>query len=176
MCRGALMSDIRLQFEAAVWAMVAVVAWAASAHFNVANTVAEFTRRHEEWQLDEFFTLIVFLSIAAFIMSLCQSRRHYRKRRAAEREAFTVARRDVLTGLPNRRMFLELAGIRCILVQPWSKTVRSRFHLRAARHLAASCWRCFNYKRRQASLTLSGPGCYIIPGGRDRAVGGSDPF
>jgi diguanylate cyclase (GGDEF)-like protein len=110
LCRGASMSDIRLQFEAAVWAMVAVVAWAASAHFNVANTVAEFTRRHEEWQLDEFFTLIIFLGIAAFIMSFCQSRYHYRKRRAAEREAFTVARRDVLTGLPNRRMFLELAG------------------------------------------------------------------
>jgi diguanylate cyclase (GGDEF)-like protein len=104
------MTDSRVHFEASVWAMVAVVAWAASAHFNVANTVVEFTRRHEEWQLDEFFTLIVFLSVAAFITSFCQSRRHYRKRRAAEREAFTAARRDVLTDLPNRRMFLELAG------------------------------------------------------------------
>jgi diguanylate cyclase (GGDEF)-like protein len=100
----------RVQFEAAVWATVAVIAWAASAHFNVSNTIAEFTRRHEEWQLDEFFTLIVFLSIAAFVASLGQSRRHFRKRRAAEHEAFTAARRDVLTGLPNRRMFLELAG------------------------------------------------------------------
>ena len=40
-----------------------------SAHFNVANTIAEFARRHEEWQLDEFFMLIVFLSVAAFVTS-----------------------------------------------------------------------------------------------------------
>ena len=107
---GSSMVVGRVQFEAAVWATVAVIAWAASAHFNVSNTIAQFTRRHEEWQLDEFFTLIIFLSIAAFVASLCQSRRHFRKRRAAEQEAFTAARRDVLTGLPNRRMFLELAG------------------------------------------------------------------
>jgi diguanylate cyclase len=111
------MPDSRVQFEASVWATVAIVAWAGSAHFNVANTVAEFARRHEEWQLDEFFTLIVFLSVAAFVTSFCQSRRHFRKRRAAEREAFTAARRDVLTGLPNRRMFLEIAG--SVLGEVW---------------------------------------------------------
>ena len=104
------MIEGRVQFEAAVWAAVAIVAWAASAHFNVANTIVEFARRHEEWQLDEFLTLIVFLSLGAFVTSFFQSRRHLRKRRAAEHEAFTAARRDVLTGLPNRRMFLELAG------------------------------------------------------------------
>lgn len=100
----------RVRFEASVWAMVAIIAWAASAHFHVANTIADFAKRHEKWQLDEFFTLVLFLSMAAFITSFCQSQRNSRKRRAAEREAFTAARRDVLTGLPNRRMFLELAG------------------------------------------------------------------
>ena len=100
----------RFHFEAAVWATVAIIAWAASAHFNVANVIVEFARQHEEWQLDEFLTLIVFLSMAAFVTSFCQSRRNVRKRKAAEHEAYTAARRDVLTGLPNRRMFLELAG------------------------------------------------------------------
>ena len=100
----------RVQFEASVWATVAIVAWAASAHYNVANTIADFTRRHEEWQLDEFFILVIFLSLAAFVASFLQSRRHLRFRRAAERSAFEAARMDVLTGLPNRRMFLELAG------------------------------------------------------------------
>jgi diguanylate cyclase (GGDEF)-like protein len=100
----------RVQFEATVWATIAVVAWAMSAHFDVSNTIAEFTRRHEEWQLDEFLTLIVFLSLGAFVSSFIQSRRHLKIRRAAEREAFVAARRDTLTGLPNRRMFLELAG------------------------------------------------------------------
>jgi diguanylate cyclase (GGDEF)-like protein len=96
----------RVQFEALAWAAIAIVAWAASAHFNVSNVIAEFAQKHEEWQLDEFFTLVVFLSLAAFVTSFCQTRRHLRVRRAAEREA----RRDSLTGLPNRRMFLELAG------------------------------------------------------------------
>jgi diguanylate cyclase (GGDEF)-like protein len=82
----------------------------ASAYFNVADTIAEFMRQHSQWQLDDFFTLIVFLSLAAFVTSLCQSRHHLKVRRAAEREAFAAARRDVLTGLPNRQMFLELAG------------------------------------------------------------------
>ncbi len=100
----------RAQFEASAWAAVAIVAWAASAHFDVANTIGDFAQRHEEWQLDEFFTLIIFLGLAAFVASFIQSRRHLRHRRAAERHAFEAARMDVLTGLPNRRMFLELAG------------------------------------------------------------------
>jgi diguanylate cyclase (GGDEF)-like protein len=100
----------RAQFEICVWATVAVIAWAASAHFNVANTIAEFASEHEDWQLDEFLTLIFFLGLAAFIASFIQSRRHLKYRRVAERDAFEAARIDVLTGLPNRRMFLELAG------------------------------------------------------------------
>jgi len=100
----------RVQIETLAWAAVSIVAWAASAHFNVADTIANFARAHEEWQLDEFFTLVTFLSLAAFVSSLVQSRRHLRHRRAAEREAFEAARMDTLTKLPNRRMFLELAG------------------------------------------------------------------
>ena len=103
------MSD-RMHFEATVWATIAVIAWGASAYFNVSETIAAFMRQHSEWQLDEFVTLVVFLSLAAFVTSFCQSRRHLKVRQEAEREAFVAARRDVLTGLPNRQMFLELAG------------------------------------------------------------------
>jgi len=112
------MSAGRTQFEVSAWATVAVVAWATAAHFNVSNSIAEFTRRYEDWQLDEFFTLTVFLSLAAFVISVSRSRHHFKIRRAAERDAFAAARRDVLTGLPNRRMFLELAGT--ALGEVWS--------------------------------------------------------
>ncbi|MBC7858858.1 MAG: GGDEF domain-containing protein [Burkholderiaceae bacterium] len=103
------MSD-RMHFETAAWATIAVLAWATSSYFNVSETIAAFIRDHAAWQLDEMVTLVVFLSVSAFITSFCQSRRHLRIRRAAEKEAFVAARRDVLTGLPNRQMFLELAG------------------------------------------------------------------
>ena len=103
------MSD-RLYFETAVWATVAVLAWVTSSYFNVSDTIAAFISAHPGWQLDEAVTLVVFMSIAAFITSNLQSRRHLKVRRAAENEAFVAARRDVLTGLPNRQMFLELAG------------------------------------------------------------------
>ena len=100
----------RTHFEATVWATVAIIAWATSAHFNVANIIADFTRSHETWQLDEFFTIAAFLGVAAFVSSFVQSKRHLKVRRAAEREALAAARRDTMTGLPNRTMFLELAG------------------------------------------------------------------
>ena len=100
----------RMYFETAVWATIAVVAWTTSSYFNVSDTIAVFMMEHAEWQLDELITLVFFLSVAAFITSFLQSRRHLRIRRAAEKEAFVAARRDVLTGLPNRQMFLELAG------------------------------------------------------------------
>jgi diguanylate cyclase (GGDEF)-like protein len=105
------MTEDRFRFEAAVWATVAVLAWAASAYFNVAHTISSFMRQHEEWRLEDFFTVVVFLGIAAFITGFFQSRHHRKVRRAAERKAFEAARRDVLTGLPNRQMFLELAGL-----------------------------------------------------------------
>jgi len=98
------------QVQALAWTAVSIVAWATSAHFNVADTIAEFTRAHDRWQLDEFLTLVIFLSVSAFFVSLLQSRRHRRYRRAAERRAYEAARVDALTNLPNRRMFLELAG------------------------------------------------------------------
>ena len=59
----------KVQFEALAWAAVAVVAWAASAHFNVADTISEQMRSYEGWQLDELVVLIVFLSLAAFVVS-----------------------------------------------------------------------------------------------------------
>jgi diguanylate cyclase (GGDEF)-like protein len=101
----------RTHFEATVWATVAIIAWAASARFNVANIIADFTRRHEAWQLDELFTIAALLGAAAFVSSFVQSKRHLKVRRAAEREALAAVRRDPMTGLPNRMMFLELAGV-----------------------------------------------------------------
>lgn len=104
------MGKLGARVEAVAWTVVAMVAWATSAYFNVSNTILDFARRYDSWQLDELFTLVMFLSVVAFSVSFMQTRRHLKVLKEAERDAFAAARLDALTGLPNRRMFLELAG------------------------------------------------------------------
>jgi diguanylate cyclase (GGDEF)-like protein len=104
------MHTARVKLEVAAWTAVAIVAWATSAYFNVSNMLLDFVQRHEEWQLDELLTLVFLLGVVAFLVSLFQTRHHLRVRLAAEADAFAAARLDDLTGLPNRKMFLELAG------------------------------------------------------------------
>ncbi len=79
----------------------------------MASNVYQATRSHEDWQLDELVTVIVFLGLASLLYAirrLRQSRREMARRRFAEDEAGHLARHDALTGLPNRRSFLEELG------------------------------------------------------------------
>lgn len=68
----------------------------------------EFSRAHEDWDLDEFALLILNLALALLVSTIYQSKQL--KKLAKEREfehqrAETNAKNDPLTGLPNRRAF-----------------------------------------------------------------------
>lgn len=70
----------------------------------------EYSRAHEDLQLDELVALLFFIGIAAIVFSvrrIIDLRKEMQQRRVAEEEAQRLARHDVLTGLPNRRRFLE---------------------------------------------------------------------
>jgi diguanylate cyclase (GGDEF)-like protein len=97
----------RFHIEVLAWATVTLVAWAIAANFHVFDILVALTRVYEGWPIGDLAVLILFTSISAFIASLLQSQRHLRFRRRAEQDAFAAARRDVLTGLPNRRMLSE---------------------------------------------------------------------
>jgi diguanylate cyclase (GGDEF)-like protein len=69
-----------------------------------------WTNEPESDALDWLIILFVFLGIGAKIYSVRRTldlQREVRRRREAERDAYRVAREDALTGLPNRRWFVE---------------------------------------------------------------------
>jgi diguanylate cyclase (GGDEF)-like protein len=70
----------------------------------------EYSRVHEEYEIDEILSFLFFVGIAAIVYSarrIADLRREIDQRRAVEAEAQRLARHDILTGLPNRRRFLE---------------------------------------------------------------------
>lgn len=70
----------------------------------------DYSRVHEAYELDEFIAFLFWLGLVAIIFSLrriADLRRAMAQREAAEEEAHRLARHDALTGLPNRRRFLE---------------------------------------------------------------------
>ncbi|MDQ0316235.1 putative bifunctional diguanylate cyclase/phosphodiesterase [Amorphus orientalis] len=71
----------------------------------------EYSRAHEEYQLDEILSVLLVGSVGLIVAMLVMNRDYRReiaRREAAESEAERIARRDPLTGLPNRRVFLEM--------------------------------------------------------------------
>jgi diguanylate cyclase (GGDEF)-like protein len=72
--------------------------------------VSDFARAYEEWGADDVLVMSLVLSIALSIF--CYRRlqdlaKEVKARRAAELESHQIARHDPLTGLMNRRFFLE---------------------------------------------------------------------
>jgi len=91
-----------------------VPVYLAADYYDFFGRIYEVSRSHAGWHLDELITEIVFLGLAGFLFAfrrLRQSQREILRRRSAEDDAHHLARHDALTGLPNRRSFLERLGV-----------------------------------------------------------------
>ena len=78
--------------------------------YEVLHLVLELTSEHKNHELDWLIVLIFCLGIGAMVFSIrrvIDLRREVAARRQTEAGAHQLARHDVLTGLPNRRWFIE---------------------------------------------------------------------
>lgn len=88
----------------------AIATWPIFAELELFEEFYEFSRAHEDWDLDELALLILNLSVALIVSAIYRSRqlRNVMKERAQEYErAERNARHDPLTGLMNRRAFAQ---------------------------------------------------------------------
>ena len=100
----------RAQADLAVIAAFTMPLYFILFHVNAFDLFHEWSRDHEGWQLDELIVLAFFLGLAAMVFGwrrLKELRGETSHRASLEQAAFTVARRDILTGLANRQRFVE---------------------------------------------------------------------
>jgi diguanylate cyclase (GGDEF)-like protein len=100
----------RVTRDLIVIALVGLPIYLGLVWYEALDRFFELTRAHQNHSLDWLVLLIVCLGIAAKIFSIrrvIDLHREVAERRKAEAEAYQLARLDVLTGLPNRRWFVE---------------------------------------------------------------------
>ena len=111
---GGLITWFRVQspsFRDVFWVFLAAApAFWLLTDVNGFEVLYQWSRLHEDIQLDEWFLLAVTVGVAAIFYSVRrvrELRREIARREEAEREAHRLAHHDALTGLPNRRQFVD---------------------------------------------------------------------
>lgn len=98
-----------------------IVVYLLVADLDLFERLHEFSRAHEDWELDEIVVAILFAIVGSFafgIRRLQDQRREIKGRIAAENEAIRLSLIDPLTHLPNRRAFEQNLSNRLARVEP----------------------------------------------------------
>lgn len=100
----------RALLDFGVLAISVAVTLSLAIRFDAFERLVEWSNQHEEYEVDELFTLAILSSIALLIFAFrrqSELRKQIALRGTAERRFRHIAMHDPLTGLPNRVMFKE---------------------------------------------------------------------
>ena len=96
--------------DAVVILGIAVLAYAVGTFYDFALTLFQFGIDHSDWDVDDVIFVVFVLGLAMTVYGFRRYQdlsREIKARTTAELEARDLARHDPLTGLPNRRFFVE---------------------------------------------------------------------
>jgi diguanylate cyclase (GGDEF)-like protein len=96
--------------DAAVIAVVGVICFVIEYHYDLAPWLFKLSLEYEDWEADNVLFVILISCVGFAIFSYRRTKElnlEMKARRGAELEAKKLARHDPLTGLPNRRFFVE---------------------------------------------------------------------
>jgi diguanylate cyclase (GGDEF)-like protein len=99
--------------DGAVISFVAAVIFLFEYHYDLAPKLFQFGMDYSDWEIDNLIFVVFVMSIGFAIFSYRRVKElavEIKARRSAELEAEKLSLHDPLTGLPNRRFFVEMLG------------------------------------------------------------------
>jgi diguanylate cyclase (GGDEF)-like protein len=97
--------------DATIISIFAVIIFFVEYHYDLAPQLFQFGMDYREWEIDNLIFVVFVMSIGFAIFSYRRVKElavEMKARRSAELEAKKLSRHDPLTGLPNRRFFVEM--------------------------------------------------------------------
>ncbi|MEM5515589.1 EAL domain-containing protein [Henriciella sp. AS95] len=97
-------------WELSIVILACVTAVVVNDHFDLFSSFHKYSHAHDNWNLDRLAAVLITLSVAGFVLAtkrLFEVRREFRMRMEAERHMAYLALNDPLTGLSNRRAFIN---------------------------------------------------------------------